>query len=65
MATGSSSNAAIETFRKHSAELLKVIQNPEVFAWDLYTKGMITSTAVDEVRTPIMSNHGYYSCFVF
>ena len=32
---GENFNPAYETFRKHSADLLTVIQDPEVLAWDL------------------------------
>ena len=47
MATGGGENfsPAYETFRKHSADLLMVIQDPEVLAWELYSKDIIT---VDE-----------------
>ena len=47
MATGGEKNLnpAYETFRKHSADLLTVIQDPEVLAWELYSKDVIT---VDE-----------------
>lgn len=34
-----------ETFKKHSADLIKIIQDPELLAWDLYSKDLIT---VDE-----------------
>ena len=44
MATGGrkSINPAYEAFRKHSADLLTVIQDPGVLAWDLYSKDIIT-----------------------
>ena len=45
MATSGGKNPAYETFRKHSADLLMVIQDPEVLAWELYSKDIIT---VDE-----------------
>ena len=47
MATGGGKNfnPAYETFRKHSADLLMVIQDPEILAWELYSKDIIT---VDE-----------------
>ena len=35
-------NPAYEAFRKHSADLLTIIQNPEVLAWELYSKDIIT-----------------------
>ena len=48
MATGEENfNPAYETFRKHSADLLKVIQDPEVLAWELYSKGVVSSTMVE------------------
>ena len=48
MATGGENfNPAYETFRKHSADLLTVIQNPEVLAWELYSKGVVSSTVVE------------------
>ena len=45
MATGGgeSFNPAYETFRKHSADLLTAIQDPEVLAWELYAKDIIPS----------------------
>ena len=36
-----------ETFRKHSADLLTIIQDPEVLAWELYSKGVVSSAVVD------------------
>ena len=42
---GESFNPAYETFHKHSADLLTVIQDPRVLAWELYSKDIIT---VDE-----------------
>ena len=46
MATGGENfNPAYEAFRTHSANLLTVIQNPEVLAWELYAENII-STAV-------------------
>ena len=48
MATGGEDfNPAYETFRKHSADLLTVIQDPEVLAWELYSKNVVTSTVVE------------------
>ena len=45
MATGGreSFNPAYEAFHKNSADLLMVIQDPEVLAWDLYSKDIITA----------------------
>ena len=49
MATGGGENfnAAYETFRKHSADLLTAIQDPEVLAWELFSKDVVTSTVVE------------------
>ena len=57
MATGGreSFNHAYETFRKHSADLLRVIQDPEALAWELYSKDIIT---VDEHEAACYHMHG-------
>ena len=48
MATGGENfNPAYEAFRKHSADLLTIIQNPEVLAWDLYAENIISSAVRD------------------
>ena len=49
MATGGGENfnPAYETFRTHSADLLTVIQDPEVLAWDLYAESIISFTVVE------------------
>ena len=48
MATGGENfNPAYETFRKHSADLLTAIQDPEVLAWELYAKNIIPATVRD------------------
>ena len=49
MATGGGKNfnPAHETFRKHSADLLTVIQDPEVLAWELFSESVITSAVVE------------------
>ena len=49
MATGGGQNyyPAYETFRKHSADLLTVIQDPEVLAWELYAQNIISSSVRD------------------
>ena len=49
MATGGrkSINPAYEAFRKHSADLLTVIQDPDVLAWELYSKDIITADERD------------------
>ena len=57
MATGGreSINPAYEAFRKHSADLLTVVQDPEVLAWELYSKDIIT---VDERDAACYHLHG-------
>ena len=40
-------NPAHETFRKHSADLLTVIQDPEVLAWELYAESVVSSAVRD------------------
>ena len=48
MATGGENfNPAYETFRKHSADLLTVIQDPEVLSWELFSENVVTSTVVE------------------
>ena len=49
MATGGRENfnPAYETFRKHSADLLTAIQDPEVLAWELFSESVISFTAVE------------------
>ena len=49
MATGGgeSLNLTYETFRKHSADLLAAIQDPEVLAWELFSESVITSAVVE------------------
>ena len=48
MATGGENfNPAYETFRKYSADLLKVIQDPEVLVWELFSKCVVTSAVVE------------------
>ena len=39
--------SACEVFRKHSANLLLAIQDPEVLAWELYAENIISPTARD------------------
>ena len=60
MATGSSGenfNPAYETFRKHSADLLMVIQDPEVLAWELYAQNIIPA-AVRDAAAYVMHEKG-------
>ena len=49
MATGDRENfnPAYEVFRKHSADLLTVIQDPEVLAWELYAESVVSLTVVE------------------
>ena len=51
MATGGRENfnSAYKAFRKHSADLLTVIQDPEVLAWELYAENIIPSAVRDAV----------------
>jgi len=37
----------LEAFRKHSADLLTAIQDPEILAWELYAKNIICRAARD------------------
>ena len=54
MATGEENvNPAYETFRKHSADLLMVIQDPEVLAWELYAENIIPSTVRDAANNMV------------
>ena len=58
MATGRENfNPACETFRKHSADLFTVIQDPEVLAWELYAENII-STAVRDAAAYVMHEKG-------
>ena len=40
-------NPAYETFRKHSADVLTAIQDPEVLAWELFAEDVVTFTVVE------------------
>ena len=40
-------NHAYKSFRKHSADLLIAIQDPEVLAWELYAENIIPAAARD------------------
>ena len=44
---GENFNPAYKTFRKHSADLLTVIQDPEVLAWELFSENAVTSAVVE------------------
>ena len=53
MATGGKempcSNMAFEAFREHIEELLTAIQDPEVLAFGLFSRGVVTKNLMDEV----------------
>ena len=44
---GENFNPAYEAFRKHSADLLTAIQDPEVLAWELFAEHIIPSAVRD------------------
>ena len=48
---------AYKAFRKHSADLLTAIQDPEVLAWELFAESVITS-AVVEFSNNMMHDRG-------
>ena len=50
-------NPAYEAFRKHSADLLTTIQDPEVLAWKLYAESVITR-AVRDAANNMMHERG-------
>ncbi len=49
---GDVSTACLGAFRHHSSDLITVLQNPEVLAWQLYSHGVVSNTVVDEVCLP-------------
>ena len=59
MATSDRENfdPAYEAFRKHSADLLTTIQDPEVLAWELYAESVITP-AVRDAANNMMHERG-------
>ena len=59
MATGGgeSFNPAYEAFRMYSADLLTVILDPEVLAWELYAQNIIP-LAVRDAATYVMHEKG-------
>ena len=59
MATGGREdfNPAYEAFRKHSADLLTAIQDPEVLAWELYAESIIPA-AVRDAAAYVMHEKG-------
>ena len=50
-------NPAYDAFRKHSADLLTVIQDAEVLAWELYAENII-SVAVRDAANNMMHERG-------
>ena len=56
-AGGENFNPAYEVFRKHSADLLRGIQDPGELAWELYSKKII-SVAVRETANNEMLERG-------
>ena len=46
-------NLAYKVFRKHSADLLTVIQDPENLAWELYAENIIPPAVRDAVTYPM------------
>ena len=44
---GESFNPAYKAFRKHSADLLTIIQDPEVLAWELFAQNIIPAAVRD------------------
>ena len=54
---GEDFNPAHDTFRKHSADLLTAIQDPEALAWELYAENII-STAVRDAANNMMHERG-------
>ena len=50
-------NPAYEAFRKHSADLLTAIQDPEVLAWELYAENIIPA-AVRDAAVYVMHEKG-------
>ena len=54
---GESFNPAYKAFRKHSADLLTIIQDPEVLAWELFAQNII-SPAVRDAATNMTHERG-------
>ena len=46
-------NLAYKVFRKHSADLLTIIQDPENLAWELYAENIIPPAVRDTVTYPM------------
>ena len=44
-----------EAFRKCSGDLMTRIQNPDLLAWQLYSKGVLSEMVVDKVSTMELS----------
>ncbi len=45
---------SLEAFRRHSGDLLTVIQDPDVLAWELFSKHVIPNSVVEEVCFPMI-----------
>ncbi len=45
---------SLEAFRRHAGHLLTVIQDPDVLAWQLFSKHAISKTTVEEVCFPMV-----------
>ena len=59
MATSDRENfdPAYDAFRKHSADLLTAIQDPEVLAWELYAENIIPSAVRDAANNTMHERH--------
>ncbi len=51
---GGRNSPSLEAFRRHAGDLLTVIQDPDVLAWQLFSKHVISSTVVEEVCYPMI-----------
>ncbi len=50
------SRAYLEAFRRHSGDLITIIQNPEVLAWQLFGHYVISNVVVEEVCMPTLTH---------
>ncbi len=50
-----SANVYLEAFRCHSGDLITIIQDPEVLAWQLFGQYVLSSTVVEEVCMPTLA----------
>ncbi len=46
---------SLEAFRRHSGDLLTVIQDPDVLAWQLFSKHVISNSIVEEICLPTIT----------